>query len=258
MRRKSDFEFDETSNGSEITVTEGTAMRLWYIILGALMLGAAVLGTLIWAGNLPILDVAEPVLSRVTTADVSRPAFDRWVAAGGDERSEAVAAFEQFIADAGYADMTPPWTLLRAERKRSMLCRAAPFIMPPRRTWPNILPALKLVRERVVPAVGAVEVASAFRGPALNDCSGGAGQSRHMTFSALDLEPKDQPDATASFTLLCRAWRRAGSASRWGLGAYYDPDHPRWNRAGRFHVDGTGWRTWGFSKRRASSGCNTL
>ncbi|MEQ1687473.1 MAG: D-Ala-D-Ala carboxypeptidase family metallohydrolase [Sphingopyxis sp.] len=210
------------------------------------------------SGNLPIPGAAEPVLSRLTMADVSRPAFDRWVAAGGDDRSEAVAAFEHYIADAGYADMIAPWTMLRAERKRSVLCRAEPFIMPPRRLWPNILPALKLVRERVVPAIGAVEVASAFRGPALNDCAGGAGQSRHMTFSALDLEPKDQLDSTASFTILCRAWRQAGASSHWGLGAYYDPDHPSWNRAGRFHVDGTGWRTWGFSKHRASSGCNRL
>lgn len=217
------------------------------------------IGACLWIGGwrvaMPIDDSADR--AGAPLADVSRPAFDRWIAAG-EGRAAQFAAFERFIGDAGYGDMLPAWTMLRAERKRSARCHAEPFVMPPRHLWPNILPALKLVRERVIPSIGPVEVASAFRDTALNDCSGGAGQSRHMRFSALDLEPKAQPDATTSFTLLCRAWRLGGASSGWGLGAFYDPAHLNWNRAGRFHVDGTGWRTWGFSKHRASSGCNTL
>lgn len=232
------------------------AMALVGVILLACALGA---GIIFWPEGWRTgpYAVKGAVGSGIPIADVSRPAFDRWLSSRAG-RTEDYAAFEQFVARAGYGDMLPAWTMLRAERRRSARCHAEPFVMPPRRVWPNILPALKLVRERVMPAIGAVEVASAFRDTTLNDCSGGAGQSRHMTFSAFDLEPTAQPDATTSFTLLCRAWRRAGAASDWGLGAYYDAAHLNWNSKGRFHVDGTGWRTWGFSKHRASSGCNTL
>jgi hypothetical protein len=131
--------------------------------------------------------------------------------------------------------------LLRTNSNASARCRVDPFILPPRHFWPNILPALKLVKEEAIPAVGKVEVASAFRLEALNDCSRGASRSRHL-----------------SFAKLCARWRQAGARSRWGLGAYYDPAKPQHNQVARFHVDGTGWRTWGFSYGRASSGCNSL
>ncbi|QJQ32698.1 hypothetical protein GV829_09785 [Sphingomonas lacunae] len=117
---------------------------------------------------------------------------------------------------------------------------------------------MKLVKEEAIPAVGRVEVASAFRLEALNACSKGASNSRHLTFAALDLIPLDQPDTVTSFTKLCARWRQAGARSKWGLGAYYDPAKPQHNQVARFHVDGTGWRTWGFSYGRASSGCNSL
>jgi hypothetical protein len=190
-------------------------------------------------------------------AAAQRPAFDHWLARDATRASE-FAAFERFIADHGYGDLLPAWTLLRTNSNKSGRCRVDPFILPPRSLWPNILPALKLVREQAIPAVGRVEVASAFRLAALNNCSRGASRSRHLSFSALDLIPLDQPDAPTSFAKLCNQWRKAGSGSRWGLGAYYDAARPRENQVARFHVDGTGWRTWGFSYGRASSGCNSL
>lgn len=186
-----------------------------------------------------------------------RDAFDAWLAAKPG-RAREFAAFEAYIVREGFADLLPAWTLLRANANKSARCNAEPFVLPPRVLWRNILPALRIVREQAIPAVGRVTVASAYRDPALNACSRGARQSRHLSFSALDLIPHDQPDAPTSFGKLCAAWRKAGGASRWGLGAYYDPTKPEQNRIGRFHVDGTGWRTWGFSYGRASSGCNAL
>lgn len=189
-----------------------------------------------------------------TPSVVDRAAFDRWLAAD-PHRAAEVAAFRAFLARHGVADVLPHWTLLRANANKSERCRADPFVLPPRNRWPNIVPALRLVRSTIVPAVGRVEVASAFRLPALNHCSKGASQSRHLTFGAIDLIPLDQPDAATGFARLCSAWRRAGPASRWGLGAYIDPRRPTLNRVGRFHVDATGWRSWGFSYHSASSGC---
>lgn len=189
--------------------------------------------------------------------EARRAAFDRWLAAD-PARGREFAAFEHFLETHDVAGLVPAWTLLRANATRSGRCRSDAFVIPPRRLWSHILPALRLTRERIIPAIGRVEVYSAYRDPALNACSRGAGRSRHMSFHALDLVPLDQPDARTSFTRLCAAWRAAGAGSRWGFGGYLDLDRPKENRIGRFHVDGTGWRTWGFSYTRASSICNRL
>jgi hypothetical protein len=237
-------------------------MRRWALRAGGgVLVAVLVLFGILWSGwPLPpsVQRWLAPVAAVLPSSDpATRPAFDRWLAAAPGRRAD-FAAFAAFLHRSGVADIVPPWTLLRADGTSSRRCLAAAFVMPPRRLWPNILPALRLVRARVIPAVGQVEVSSALRDPALNACANGAQQSRHLSFSALDLLPVEQADKHRSFALLCRAWRRAGGGSGWGLGAYYDPARPLQNRVGRFHVDGTGWRTWGFSYRRASSGCNIV
>lgn len=199
----------------------------------------------------------RPETARAGVQPSPRAQFDVWLASD-PARARQFAAFDAYLAAAGLSSVVPTWTILRADARRTATCQADRFVLPPRRLWPNILPALRIVRDKVVPVVGRVEVASAYRDPTLNACSRGARGSRHLSFSALDLVPLDQPDAVTSFRKLCTAWRRAGPASRWGLGGYLDFDRPQQNRAGRFHVDGTGWRTWGFSYTRASSICNRL
>lgn len=202
--------------------------------------------------------IAAPTAARSPIPQEARhAAFNQWRAAD-PARERDYAAFREFLAANGVAEIVPHWTLLRANATKSGQCRADAFVIPPRRLWPNILPALRLTRDHVIPAIGPVEVYSAFRDPAMNACSRGAGRSRHMSFQALDLVPLDQPDARASFARLCAAWRTAGARSGWGLGGYLDLDRPQENRIGRFHVDGSGWRTWGFGYTRASSICNRL
>lgn len=221
-----------------------TLLTLAMVLIGG---GAAA-----WYWRADLSAIAAPASPK--PAPTGRAAFETWLAASPGRATE-FAAFEAFIARAGHADLLPAWTILRANANKSARCNAEPFALPPRQFWPNILPALRLVRDNVVPAIGPVAVASAFRDPALNTCSRGASQSRHLSFHALDLIPLDQPDAPASFAKLCAAWRAAGSGSRWGLGAYHDPMRPDQNPIGRFHVDGTGWRSWGFDYTRASSVC---
>ena len=229
------------------------------LIVGAVLVGA---GAYVAVVGFPVgwgIGGREP--GRIWQVDTSplaavqREEFDVWLAAEPD-RAREFAQFEAFIAREGFADLLPAWTLLRANANKSARCNADPFVLPPRALWRNILPALRLVRAEVIPAIGPVAVASAFRDPTLNACSRGATQSRHLTFHALDLVPVMQPPAPDHFVKLCAAWRAAGTESRWGLGAYQDPAKPEQNAVGRFHVDGTGWRTWGFSYGRASSRCN--
>jgi hypothetical protein len=191
------------------------------------------------------------------THSADRASFDRWLAQE-PQRAAEFAAFEAYIAREGVSDVLPAWKLTRANVSKSALCQSQTFILPPRNLWPNIVPALRVVRQHVRPAIGRIDVASVFRDPTLNACSRGARNSRHLTFAAVDLIPMEQPDAPTSFRRLCAAWRRAGAGSGWGLGAYYDEAKAGQTRIARFHVDGTGWRTWGFSYGRASSGCNAL
>jgi hypothetical protein len=120
------------------------------------------------------------------------------------------------------------------------------------------VPALRIVRDRVIPVLGRVEVRSVYRSASLNTCVNGAPQSRHLSFAAIDMVALDQPDSRTTFTKLCAAWIKAGPKSGWGLGAYFDPAKIMANRDARFHVDGTGWRSWGFSKKAASSACRLL
>jgi hypothetical protein len=192
-----------------------------------------------------------------SVSDISRVAFDRWLARSR-ERADEFARFEAFLARRQVSGIVPAWQLLRSDARSSARCAAEPFALPPRMQWQAIVPALQIVRERVVPALGPVEVASAWRPHAFNRCAGGARNSRHLSFAAVDLRPTMQPNAETSFRILCRSWRAAGPSSRWGLGAYHDRDHPQHSRLMRFHVDGTGYRTWGFSYRQASSACNYL
>ncbi len=173
-------------------------------------------------------------------------------------RGRDFAALEAFLSANDVAGIVPSWSLLLTDPARLRRCGGSAFGLAPRGEWPNIVPALQLVRDHVQPAIGEVRVVSVRRDPAMNACAGGAAQSRHLSFAALDMVPIDVRDARAAFTRLCAAWRRAGRPSEWGLGAYFDPNRPTQNTVARFHVDATGWRTWGFTRRGPSSGCHAL
>ena len=181
-------------------------------------------------------------------------AFETWLDAEAKRRQE-FSSLTSFLATAGVGDVVPAWSLLREDAGSPPWCDGAGFSMPPRAEWRHIVPALRLVRDKVIPAVGRVELRSGYRTPALNSCVRGAPKSRHLSFSAVDLVALDQPDPQTTFAKLCAAWTKAGQRSGWGLGAYFDPARATANGSARFHIDGAGWRTWGFSKKSASSGC---
>ncbi|MEL1251400.1 FecR/PupR family sigma factor regulator [Aurantiacibacter gilvus] len=183
----------------------------------------------------------------------SHAAFERWLAADA-EHGQAFGRFETFLQSQGVSGVVPDWQLLRIDTNLAARCDQPSFAVPPEGLWPRIVPALRLVRDRVEPLVGEVEVLSAFRPTAINTCVGGASGSKHMAFAALDLATVDRQHDAAFFTSLCAMQARAGPASRMGLGAYFDPADP--DRAhGRFHIDGEGFRNWGFDYTSRSSPC---
>lgn len=218
--------------------------------LALLLLMAAVWGWL--ADRRPTWNA--PISS---AARYSHSSFDRWVA---EDRARAASFrdFEAFLSANGVSGVVPNWQLLRTDVNDRLGCPRPAFLLPPRGKWGHVVPALRLLREQIVPAIGPVEVVSSYRTEAFNSCLGGAPQSRHLYFSALDLVTSTQRDNRSLFVELCRLHRQLGPDSRFGLGAYFDPEKQGNNRRGRFHIDATGYRSWGSSKKAASSGCRLL
>ena len=188
----------------------------------------------------------------------SREAFDAWVGADPG-RGREFAALSAYFAKEGVADVLPVWQLTRVDGDYAARCKAGFFVLPPRADWPNIVPALRLVRRHVVPVTGRVEVASSWRSPEVNTCIGGAPRSAHRAFKALDLvAPARAGDRAKLFADLCAMQRNAGAGTRMGLGAYFDPARPQANPQGRFHIDASGYRTWGFDYSSRTNPCPKL
>jgi hypothetical protein len=184
----------------------------------------------------------------------SKASFDRWLAQDVG-RARAFHRFESFLADRGVADVVPAWQLLRTDARQAARCGFGAFEMPREEKWPAIVPTLRLVEREVIPVVGRVEVSSADRSDELNECVKGASQSRHRAFAAVDLIAPARTDPDSLFADLCAMHRRVGPRTAMGLGAYRDPARPSLNSLGRFHIDQSGYRTWGFDYHRASSFC---
>ncbi|BDI61624.1 hypothetical protein [Qipengyuania nanhaisediminis] len=185
----------------------------------------------------------------------SQAAFEQWI----DEDEERRIAFQQFeglLRQNGVADVVPAWQLARIDRFYADRCDLPVWRLPPRELWPNIVPALELVRDHVKPAMGDVAVQSSWRTPELNECARGAARSRHLGFEALDLRlVTPRADLEGLYRELCAMHAEAGPQSRMGLGAYYKPGETGFNRGGRFHIDAAGYRSWGPSYRASSSPC---
>ena len=140
------------------------------------------------------------------------------------------------------AGIVPTWQLLRTATAWQR-CGGQPFEIPPTSEWPNIVQTLRYVRDYVIPAVGPVEPVSGYRNPALNVCAGGAQESAHKHYSAIDLVPLRPTTREQLMQTLCAAHGRRGPAYGVGLGFYAFL---------RFHVDTTKYRRWNMDPAVAS------
>lgn len=193
------------------------------------------------------LALAACALAAASCARVdTRSAFERWVAADA-ARGETFARFEAALAAGGVSGVVPNYQLWRVDQLRRE-CVTGPFLAPPEAEWANIVATLRVLRDQVVPAVGALEVVSAYRDPDFNTCVRGASRSAHLSFHALDLVPSDRTVTRERLiAALCPIHVREGARLGMGLGIY----------AGRrFHVDATGHRGWGPDYRWTTFPCS--
>ena len=153
-----------------------------------------------------------------------------------------VKGFNDYLAQYGVSGIVPTWQLLRTATSWQR-CGGMPFEVPPLAEWPNIVQTLRYVHDYVIPTVGPVEPVSAYRNPHLNSCAGGAPESAHKHYSAIDMVPLQQISREELMRKLCAVHARRGTDYSVGLGFYAFI---------RFHVDTTKFRRWGADPNVAS------
>ena len=157
-------------------------------------------------------------------------------------RASQVKAFNDYLATYQVAGILPTWQLFRTATSWQK-CRAQPFEVPPTSEWPHIVQTLRYVHDYVIPAVGPVEPVSGYRNPVLNVCAGGAPESAHKHYSAIDMVPLRPTTREELMRTLCSAHARRGPDYQVGLGFYAFL---------RFHVDTTKFRRWNMDPAVAS------
>ena len=181
----------------------------------------------------PLLAPYDPAAAYIT-AGQDEPGYRNWYMAT-PAHSIAVTSFNAYLTRWGVVGIVPTWQLLRTATAW-VRCGAQPFEVPPVSEWPHIVQTLRYIHDYVVPAVGPVEPVSGYRNPLLNVCAGGAPESAHKHYSAVDLVPLQPTTREGLMHTLCKVHARRGPDYGVGLGFYAFL---------RFHVDTTKFRRWG-------------
>jgi len=199
------------------------------------------------------LVVYPPSAGPAATTAIFNPAAD-YISIGQDElgyrswygaslrHSAQVKAFNDYLSQWGVSGIVPTWQLLRTATSWQR-CGGSPFEVPPTSEWPHIVQTLRYINDYVIPTVGPVEAVSAYRNPVLNVCAGGAPESAHKHYSAIDMVPLRQTTREELMRKLCAVHARRGTDYSVGLGFYAFL---------RFHVDTTKYRRWGADPNVAS------
>jgi hypothetical protein len=167
------------------------------------------------------------------TAGQDEPGYRSWYLAM-PARAVQVKAFNEYLATWQVSGVLPTWELFRTATSWQE-CGGQPFEIPPTSEWPHIVQTLRYIRDYVIPAVGPVEPVSVYRNPALNVCAGGAPESAHKHYSAIDLVPLKPTTRQDLMKTLCAVHSRRGPDYEVGLGFYAFL---------RFHVDTSKFRRW--------------
>ena len=186
----------------------------------------------------------SPAAAEYVMTGQDEPGYRRWIAID-PSRAIGVKAFNDYLVTYGVGGVAPTWQLIRTASDW-WKCAGQPFEVPPTTHWPNIVHALRFIGAFVEPAVGEVEVVSAYRNPALNRCAGGAMTSTHLTGGGIDMVPVRPIARETLMETLCRVQLEKGWWNGIGLGFY---------KGLRFHIDARKTREWGTAGRAGGWGC---
>jgi hypothetical protein len=180
----------------------------------------------------PAVAPFDPAAAYIT-AGQDEPGYRSWYLAA-PWRAAQVKSFNDYLTTYQVGGVLPTWQLLRTATAWKD-CGGQPFEIPPTAEWPHIVQTLRYVHDYVIPEVGPVEPVSGYRNPALNQCAGGAPESAHKHYSAIDMVPLRPITREAMMKTLCVGHSEHGAAYNAGLGFYAFM---------RFHVDSTKFRRW--------------
>jgi hypothetical protein len=220
-------------------------MRSFLLALALLASPAAAQLSAPMVPQMPIAPLAtptvwNPVADYITTGQ-DEPGYRAWYGTTALHAIQ-VRAFNAYLTQWGVAGIVPTWQLLRTATSWEK-CGAQPFEVPPTAEWPHIVQTLRYIHDYVIPAVGPVEPVSGYRNPVLNACAGGAPESAHKHYSAVDLVPLRPTTREQLMRTLCTMHGRRGPDYQVGLGFYAFL---------RFHVDTTKYRRWNMDPAVAS------
>ena len=202
-------------------------------LIASLAFAAAPAAAAVPANSIPLAAPPPNAASYYITAGQDEPGYRAWITAA-PVRASLVAGFNHYLVDNRVAGIVPTWQLLRTASSW-LRCGAQPFEVPPPEEWPHLVQTLRYINDYVIPNVGPVEPVSGYRNPALNVCAGGAPESAHKLYSAIDLVPLRPIDRQTLIRTMCGVHNEHGAAYRTGLGFYAFM---------RFHVDSTKFRRW--------------
>ena len=158
-----------------------------------------------------------------------------------------VGGFESFLRNEDLLGVLPTWQLTRTASDYEK-CAGPNFEVAPIEEWRHIADTLRFIKRHVEPVIGEVEAKSGYRNPDLNACAGGAKESAHRRFFALDLVPVRPIARTGLIRSICAIHGFRGRGYDIGLGFY---------NGLRFHLDSKGYRRWGPNGKGATSPCVT-
>jgi hypothetical protein len=174
-------------------------------------------------------DPAAPYI----TAGQDEPGYRSWYLAA-PWRAAQVKQLNDYLVTYQVGGIVPTWELLRTATAWKE-CGGEPFEIPPTSEWPHIVQTLRYIHDYVIPEVGPVEPVSGYRNPSLNQCAGGAPESAHKHYSAIDLVPLTPTTREQLMRTLCAGHSEHGEPYSAGLGFYAYL---------RFHIDSTKFRRW--------------
>jgi hypothetical protein len=181
------------------------------------------------AASPAVWDPAAPYI----TAGQDEPGYRSWYLAA-PWRAAQVKQLNDSLVTYQVGGIVPTWELLRTATAWKE-CGGEPFEIPPTSEWPHIVQTLRYIHDYVIPEVGPVEPVSGYRNPSLNQCAGGAPESAHKHYSAIDLVPLTPTTREQLMRTLCAGHSEHGEPYSAGLGFYAYL---------RFHIDSTKFRRW--------------
>ncbi|MCO1332734.1 hypothetical protein MO867_00145 [Microbulbifer sp. OS29] len=204
--------------------------RVNRVVVGTLILILSAILLALWL-FLYFISQEKPYVELKGHRIASEGTFDKFLRSGNNRAQ--IQALNQFLQERGVVGVFPVQDLLR-QGSDWLDLKEAPFAIPPRSQWPNIVSTLTLVRDHVVPLIGPVAVVSAFRSDTYNRKFQGRDSARHRNFCGLDLIPKSNIGHKELKEELTAMHARLGPDSNLGLELTEEI---------LFHIDTCGYRT---------------